>query len=583
MNKFFLLFLFCCFWGWGQQKKAVSPALKKDVFFNKKNAKKPTAPPSKIELKNADSTNVKAELYDGNPYFEGHVELHHEGSILKSDLVILYQKENFVKAIGHVDITNPDGTHLVSDEAEYDGNTQKAIARGNVVLTDPNQRIETETLYYDRITGTAYFNENGTIYVPKDNSVIHTKLGTYYVREQRIIFDENYRIDNDQYITEGKNVNYLRGEGVAIFHGPTTVTNKQKPSNYVYTEEGKYNMNTKEVFLHKNSYIKYNGKILTGDDMFFNQLTGFGKATGNVKLDDPAENRLLLGGYGEIYEKKDSAMVTQKPYAIKIFKNDSAYIAAQTIIAYQKPDSTGKVKKSYLKAYKQARMFKTNGQGRADSLSYNETDGIMHFVGKPIFWTGEKQVTGDIIKAYSNPELEQVDSIHVEGNAFAISKADSLNLKDEFNQVKGNLMTVYLKDNELDQAHVVGNAVSIVYADNQDSKTKTTERIGINYSTCGIIKVKFTNRKVETISCEIGALSDTYPMSKISKEKRFFPDFNWNTKDRPKRWQDIFLNTPNYPETQYTSENPLYDAAQAIIQKQEEEKKAKEPKRIKKE
>ena len=45
-------------------------------------------------------------------------------------------------------------------------------------------------------------------------------------------------------------------------------------------------MNEKQVYLNKNSRIYYNGKILKGDKMFFNQLTGFGKAEGNVRLDD---------------------------------------------------------------------------------------------------------------------------------------------------------------------------------------------------------------------------------------------------------------------------------------------------------
>ena len=146
---------------------------------------------------------------------------------------VLYQKENFIKAKGNIDITNPDGTHLTSDEAEYDGNTRKAIAKGNVVLTDPKQTIKTETLYYDRNANTAYFNDGGVINVHQDNSVITTKIGTYYVNEQRIVFDSNYRIVNDEYITDGKNVNYLRGEGIAVFNGPTTVTNKKNPSKWV--------------------------------------------------------------------------------------------------------------------------------------------------------------------------------------------------------------------------------------------------------------------------------------------------------------------------------------------------------------
>ncbi len=37
----------------------------------------------------------------------------------------------------------------------------------------------------------------------------------------------------------------------------------------------------------------------------------------------------------------------------------------------------------------------TKAQGRADSLSFNETDGVLHFFRKPIFWSGEKQITGD--------------------------------------------------------------------------------------------------------------------------------------------------------------------------------------------
>jgi hypothetical protein len=34
---------------------------------------------------------------------------------------------------------------------EYDGNTQKGVARKNVVLTDPKQTIKTDVLYYDRL------------------------------------------------------------------------------------------------------------------------------------------------------------------------------------------------------------------------------------------------------------------------------------------------------------------------------------------------------------------------------------------------------------------------------------------------
>ena len=291
----------------------------------------------------------------------------------------------------------------------------------------------------------------------------------------------------------------------------------------------------------------------------------------------------MKGGYGEIYEKKDSAMMTEKPYAVKILEKDSMYFSAQRILAYQKIDGKDALKKkSFLRAYRKARMFKSNIQVRADSLSFNETDGIMHLFGKPIAWSGEKQVTGDKIEAYFDTEKEFIDSLKVVGNAFAISKADSLSMKDEFNQVKGKLMTVYYDQNDIKLAKVIGNAQAITYADDQNEKTKEVERIGVTLSTCGTIEAEFEDRKVQIISCNIGANTDIYPMSKISREKRFFPDFNWNTKDRLRKWQDIFLETPDYEEIKYESDDKLFNAAQKAIDDAKAKEEAKKPKRVRK-
>lgn len=73
----------------------------------------------------------------------------------------------------------------------------------------------------------------------------------------------------------------------------------------------------------------------------------------------------------------------------------------------------------------------------------------MHFSIKPILWSGEKQVTGDKIEAYFNTKNENIDSLKVIGNAMAISKSDSLNLKDEFDQIKGRRMIVIYEENQI--------------------------------------------------------------------------------------------------------------------------------------
>lgn len=577
MKKIFVLFLFISAAVFAQiPTQPQNPAVK-DPFFNQTNQSQQ----EKVKLIHSDEFGIVKGKYDDNPFFHGNVRFSHQGSVLTADEVIFYREQNFVKAIGNVKLQNADGSIITSGEMEYDGNTQKGIARKNVLLTDPGQTIETETLYYDRLSNKAYFNTGGTI--KKEGNVMFTKSATYDLNSRIIDFAGNVKIDNPEYIVEGVNIVQNQNTNTATFNGATTITNKKNPANLIYTEKGTYNMNSKEVYLKKNSRINYNGKILTGDDMYFNQITGFGTAKGNVTLRDPLEKRYMKGGYGEIYEKKDSAMMTEKPYAVKILEKDSMYFSADRILAYQKLDTVNPLKKkSFLRAYKKARMYKSNIQVRTDSLSFNETDGIMHLDGKPIAWSGEKQITGDKIEAYFDTENEFIDSLRVIGNAFAISKADSLNMKDEFNQVKGKLMTVYYEKNDVKLAKVIGNGQAITYADDQNEKTKEVERIGVSLSTCGTIEAEFEDRKVQIISCNIGANTDIYPMSLISREKRFFPDFNWNTKDRLRTWRDIFVETPEYPETKYEANDALYNAAQKAIDDAKAKEEAKKPKRARK-
>lgn len=578
MKQYLLIFLFSCVNVLAQiQTQPKTPAVK-DPFFGNQTGQ-PVNPGEKIQLIHSDNFGVKVGVYDDNPHFSGNVQFSHQGSLLNADVVILYRDQNFVKAIGNVRLQNADGSVITAGEMEYDGNTERGIARKNVVLTDPKQTIKTETLYYDRRSNKAYFNTGGTI--SDGQNIMYTNSATYDVATKIIDFTGNVKIDNPEYIVEGVNIKQNQNTNTAEFFGPTKIINKQNPQNYVYTELGRYLMNQKEVYLNKNSRIHYNNKILTGDKMYYNQLTGFGRAEGNVLLRDPQENRYISGGYGEIYEKQDSAMITEKPLAVKILENDSVYFSAQRILAYQKMDSAMQ-KKSFLRAYHKARFFKSNAQARADSLSFNETDGVLHFMKDPILWSGEKQVSGRKIEAYFNTQTEEIDSLKVIGDAFAISKADSLNNKDEFDQVKGTLMTVLYENNDIKTAWVLGNAQAINYADSQDEKTKEIDRIGVVLSTCGTIEAAFEERKIQVISCNIGAKQDISPMSMIPREQRFFPDFNWNTKDRIRQWQDVYLDSPNYEETVYVSDNTLYEQAQKVLEEERAKNQPAVPKRPRK-
>lgn len=528
-------------------------------------------PPKKIKHLHSDVMKVTPEKFEGNPFAYGNVAFEHDRTYLYSDSAVFYQKENFFRAWSNVRMIN-DTVAMTSDSLEYDGNTKLAkafgrvhmkdkkselfanyveynretdiaTATGNVVMIDPNQRIETPYMTYDRKTGIAY-TDAGAIITGSDGTVTHTQILTYNANTKVIDFDRNTMIETPDYRIVSDKMKMNQATDITEFIGRTTVTDRKNPINYIVMPEGggTFNKRTGEAILKKRSTIYRDGKELWGDEMYFNDQTGYGWAKGDVFINDPEEKRFVKGEYGEVFRDVDSAYVTGRAYAVKAFAEDSLYFHADTIMVVKRADST-----RVLKAYFKARYFKSDAQGKSDSIFYNETKGLMKFFRDPIMWSGEQQITGDTIYAYNNPEKQVMDSVRVFNNAFAISKSDSLTEKD-FNQVKGKFMTGFFLNNELNLVEVHENAQSVTYVDDEDTENNEKERIGINLSDCGIIEAEINGNNVEVLACRIQATSKLYPESKLPESAKYLKDFNWRGNEKMLRWQDIFEDPPDYIE-----------------------------------
>ncbi|MDG2475841.1 MAG: OstA-like protein, partial [Flavobacteriaceae bacterium] len=96
------------------------------------------------------------------------VILFHDGARIESDLSYYYFNENSFKANGQVNFNQGDSLVLTSDFLEYDGVSKKAFAYGNVKLTRPDMKLETDTLYLDRIKNIAFYNSKGRV-IDNDN------------------------------------------------------------------------------------------------------------------------------------------------------------------------------------------------------------------------------------------------------------------------------------------------------------------------------------------------------------------------------------------------------------------------------
>jgi len=516
---FFLSFIFICATAFSQITPPNPP-------------KNPNA--KRITLINADLEEVNEKVFNGNMVYSGNVVAEHETSRIQADSVIYFQDKNFIEARGKKVYFTDKNSVLECQRLTYDAATKMAVAYDNVKLTTPEQVIETQKLQYDANSDIAFFDDWGT--VTRSNSITNTKIGKYFAKEDRIELGTSSTLESPNYRIEGDNIKFNNKTGVADFKSFTRITNKKDYSQYVTAQEGTYNTKTKESFLTQDGHVYYQGKILTGDTLYFNEVTGFGRGKGNVKLNEPKENRYLIGGYGEVFRFQDSAMVTKRPYMVKALQKDSLYMYSDTLIAVQKD------KKSIVRGFYNSRLFKSNLSGKSDSLVYRESIGQIDFYKNPIFWAhGGRQLTADTLTAYlSLSPSQSIDSLYGRQRAFVISKVDSLSQKFEFNQIKGRMMHAYIENDKLHFVDMQGNAESITYADEEDSKTHEKSRIGIVKSTCGKIEGEYVEQKLEVVSCKINAVSNVYPESKIPERQRFLSDFEWREGERLKKWQDIF-------------------------------------------
>lgn len=526
-------------------------------------AQTPNDPPKKIKHLNSVEIQVKPNRFEGNPLAFGNVIFEHEGTELYSDSAVFYQNENLFVAWSNVRMINDtvfmrsdslryDGnssiakafgnvymkdskSELYSDYAEYNRITDVALASGNVVMLDPNQRIETPLMIYERREGIAR-TDAGAIIRGDDGTVTHTQILVYNAHSKEVNFDQNTLIETPDYRINSNKMIMNQATDITLFLDYTTITDRKNPRNYIVMPEGGgvFNKKTGEATLNKRSAIYRDGKELWGDNMYFNDQSGFGWAKGDVLINDPEEKRFIRGEYGEVHRNVDSAFVTGQAYAVKAFKEDSLYFHADTLMLVRRTDST-----RVIKAYFNARYFKSDAQGKSDSIFYNETKGLMQFYRNPIMWSGEQQITGDTIFAYNDPVKEVMDSVRVFNHAFAISKVDSLNNKD-FNQVKGKYMTGYFLNNQLNIVEVHENAQSITFVDDEDTANQTKERIGINLSDCGIIEAEIKGNDVEVLACRIQASSKLYPESKLPPESLYLRDFKWRGDEKMQHWRDIF-------------------------------------------
>jgi lipopolysaccharide export system protein LptA len=474
-----------------------------------------------IEILNANSMGYNKKSDNNARKLIGNVQFKHENAIMYCDSAYFYSDKNMIDAFSNVSIHQGDTTHLYGEFLKYDGNTKIAQIRKKVRLINKEIILKTEFLDYkitDQIGN--YFN-GGRILNGEDT--LTSEVGYYYGKPKLLYFRKKVVvIVPKQYTIKSDTMKYNTVTKVAYFFGPTDITSK---NNYIYCENGWYNRITNISQFNKNAYLTSDKQMLKGDSLYYERNTGIGRAFKNIRLIDSSQNIIVTGNYATYLEKPQKAMVTDSAVLMQFNEGDTMFVHADTMRTIA--DSANKEKT--IRAFFHVKIFKTDIQGKCDSLTYTTEDSTMRLFSKPVLWMDSDQVTSDYIELHmANKKL---NTANLFSSSFITMKEDS----NKYDQIKGRKMTGFFKDNELYRIDVKGNGQTVYYAKDKDSY------IGVNKAESSDMVLYRENKKIKKIVFLTKPDATLYPLNKAPKEEIILKDFKWYKISRPRSKTDIFI------------------------------------------
>jgi lipopolysaccharide export system protein LptA len=477
--------------------------------------------PKKIIVEHSDFADVNQLEIPDAFLLTGNVRVNHDGVVLTCNKAYYFQKENYIKAFGNVQLVQGDTLFLNSKYAEYSGNVKKAFATGDAVMSSPEATLVTDTINFDRNTQEVFYKTKGTI-TNLQNTLV-SKSGKYFVPQKKFQFLTEVTITNPTYVIKSNHLDYYSNSGHSYLLGPSTITSK---ANYIYTEKGFYDTKKNKAHFLNKSYIKYNDRVIRGDSLYYDRTKEFASASRNVKITDSINRGIIKGHYAEMYKKKDSLFVTKRAVAINFVENDSVYIHGKKLMV------TGKEGNRIIRAFNNVRFFKKDMSGKCDSIHSSSKIALTKLIGKPILWNGQSQITGDIMHLIGNNTTQKLDSLKVLNNTFLVSK-DSLGTG--YNQIKGQNLLGKFEEGKLHDVDIIKNTEVIYYMRND-----AQELIGINKNKSSKINILFNKNEVNEITFFKQVDGDLFPEKELPENDRKLKGFIWRADERIVSKDDIF-------------------------------------------
>lgn len=483
----------------------------------------------KVYLVHADHMTHDQYVNPDAQCLSGKVEFLHKGMRMFCDSAVHFQSTNSFEAFGHVKILQGDTLSLTGEYLFYDGSTQIAEVRHNVVMKHRESTLLTDSLNYDRLYNVGYFFAGGKLI--DGESTLTSQYGEYYTSTRKSTFIDDVQLVNQKNDTlTSDTLNYDTQSKWADVSGPSNI---RSGNSRIYTERGFYNTDTQEVQLFQRLrrplYYNDKGQRMEGDSLYYEKESGIMTAYDNIVYEDKKNKHILTGDYCKYNEITGEAMATKRALA-KDYSNesDTFFIHADTLRLYTynpKTDSTYRVVHGYF----HVRAFRSDVQAVCDSMVFNSKERRLTLFRDPIVWSGERQILGEEINVFSNDST--IDSIHVDRQALMVEMMDSIH----YNQITGQTMYSYYERGEIRENQANGNVRVIFYPVEKDSLI-----LYQNYTETSKLRMFMKEKKLQRLWAP-ASQGHFYAIGTAPKEQTYLENFAWFDYIRPKDKYDLFI------------------------------------------
>jgi lipopolysaccharide export system protein LptA len=461
---------------------------------------------------------------------ERYGEYHQGGTLVDKDLQmtsrrgIYYAKSEEIVFKDSVIVLHPK-FNLAADSMTYLAAQSKVLFTGPTSIYTKSSRIYCEGGFYDVQTETAEFNKNAQYKGEFKEGTADTIR--YLTKEGEVMMRGNVHVTNKDQLIEGSSMRYKESSGEMWIKGSPAVyadSTRRLVSNEIF-----YNEKTKQLVTIGGGKISEGSTILEYDHLTNNDLTGIGRAEGHVLLRDTVSDYGIRAEFLDRKKATDSFLAFgDTTYFFSIIDGDTLFISADTLEMWNQIDTMLHDTIRMMRAFHDVRLFKSDMQGRTDSLIFHGRDSTFHFFGNPVLWSDTTQFTADSISM--TLQNKKIHEIILTQQAMILSEL----LKIYYDQIKGKKIIAQFDSSEVKDMWVMGNAESIYY-----TKDEREAFIGVNKTICSKMYFTFLDSQIDQLRYYGENSSSMLPMFEADHPNLRLEGFRWRPDERPIRFEDI--------------------------------------------